>query len=112
MPEDFIVGGVDDDQWGPGLRLIFEPEWITPDRRLPETLRRGNGSWGWVRAGEVGIVLTAIEEIYMASIRADLPPPDYDTRPGWAMEADSRSLTMRVDRIRTHRRTRPAPCAQ
>jgi hypothetical protein len=47
------------------------------------------------------VVMTALEEVYLASIRADLPPPDYRQRPGWALEpsSDPRSLTMSVNRI-------------
>jgi hypothetical protein len=60
---DFIVGRVDDEARPFGLRLIFEPEWHAPDRRLPEALRGSPGHWGWVRPVEVGVVMTAIEEI-------------------------------------------------
>lgn len=100
MPEDFIVGTVDDDQWVPGLRLTFEPEWFPTDRELPPQLQHGPGTWGYVRPGDVGVVLTAIEEIYLASIRADLPPPNYREHTSWAMEANPRSLTLSVDSIR------------
>jgi hypothetical protein len=44
--------------------------------------------------------MTAIEEVYLASIRADLPPADYRQRPAWAAEADARSCTLRVETVR------------
>jgi hypothetical protein len=104
VPEEFIVGTVDDDRWVPGLLLTFEPEWFPTDSTLPEPFRRRPGIWREVRPGDVGVVMTALEEIYLASIRADLPPEDYRDRPGWAMEPASnpRSLTMSVDRIDMH----------
>lgn len=98
--EDFIVGTVDDDQWMPGLLLTFEPEWFPTDSKLPPQFQHRLGSWGYVRPGDVGVVMTAIEEVYLASIRADLPPRDYRENTSWAMEADPRSATLRVDTIR------------
>jgi hypothetical protein len=100
MPEDFIVGTVDDDQFVPGLELTFEPTWRPTDPRLPEGLRTRPGTWGWVRPGDVGVVMTAIDEIWLASIRADLPPADYRRRESWAMAEDPRSFTARVSAIR------------
>lgn len=100
MSADFIVGTVDDEQWVPGLRLTFEPEWWPTDPKLPPQFRLRPGTWSFVRPGDVGVVMTAIEEIYLASIRADLPPADYRERTSWAMEANPRSLTLRVDSLR------------
>jgi hypothetical protein len=98
--EDFIVGEAMD-EFVPGLLLTFEGGWYTPDPRLPEALRRiSTGHWEPVRAVEVGVVLTAIEEIYLASIRGDLPPKDYRRKQDWAAEADARSLTLRVHSLR------------
>ena len=87
---------------GAGTALTFEPERIPTDPNLPEQFKKKPGLWREVRPGDVGIVLTAIEEIYLASIRADLPPEDYRQRPDWAMDEDSDpcSLTMRVGSIR------------
>jgi hypothetical protein len=100
MPEEFIVGTVDDDQWIPGLLLTFEPRWWPTDPTLPKGLRTRPGTWGRVRPPDVGVIMTAIEEIHLASIRADLPPPDYRENVEWAMGIEARSSTLSVDRIR------------
>lgn len=98
--ENFIVGEAMD-EFVPGLLLTFEGEWYAPDPHLPEGLRRiSTGHWEPVRAIEVGVVLTAIEEIYLASIRGDLPPRTIDRNRDWASEADARSLTLRVHSLR------------
>jgi hypothetical protein len=100
MEEDFIVGEGLDEYLG-GLQLTFEGEWYTPDPRLPKGLREiSSGHWVPVRPIEVAVVLSTVEEIYFASIRGDLPPPDYRDRPHWAVEADARSLTMRLHSLR------------
>ena len=95
MDEDFIVGPALDELI-PGLHLVFEGEWYTPDPKLPESLRQSPGYWEPVRPIEVGVILFALEEIYLASIRGDLPPPDYRERPDWAAEANARSFTLRL----------------
>jgi len=100
MTEEFIVGTVNDDDWVPGLLLTFEPEWWATDPGLPQPLRTRPGRWAYVRPVEVGVVMTTIEEIFLASIRADLPPPEWRSHPEWAAEANPRSLTMHVDTLR------------
>ena len=99
MAEDFVVGPVYD-YVGP-LRLVFEGQWRTPDRNLPEELRRiQEGHWAPIRPVEAAAVITAIEEIYLAGIRHDLPPRRYQKRLDWAVNAHARSLTLRVKAIR------------
>jgi hypothetical protein len=67
---------------------------------VPESLRRSPGYWQPVRPVEVGVISSTVEEIYLASIRGDLPPADYRERPDWAVEANARSFTLRLASVR------------
>jgi hypothetical protein len=99
MPEEDWIIGEGLDEFVPSLDLVFEGPWYEPDDGLPPGLR-GSSFWESIRPIEVAVVIQAVEEIYLASIRGDLPPADYREQPDWAARANPRSLTMVIQEIR------------